>query len=141
MKISARNVLPGKVSKVTLGAVNAEVKLTLEGGDEIVAIITNDSAKHLGLKEGVRAYAILKASWLILGKGIEPNKLSARNVLRGKVVRVEEGAVNNEVVLKLAGGTELTAIITRESSHALGLKPGDDSDVLFKANNVIIAVD
>ena len=82
MKISARNVLPGKVSKVTLGAVNAEVKLTLEGGDEIVAIITNDSAKHLGLKEGVRAYAILKASWLILGKGLEPKKLSAQRAAR-----------------------------------------------------------
>ena len=141
MKISARNVLPGKVSKVTPGAVNAEVKLTLEGGDEVVAIITNDSAKHLGLKEGFRAYAILKASWLILGKGLEAKKLSARNVLRGKVVRIEEGAVNNEVVLKLAGGAELTAIITRESSHALAAKPGDAFDILFKANNVIIGVD
>ena len=141
MKISARNILAGTVSKVTLGAVNAEIKLTLEGGDEVVAIITNDSARHLGLKEGVRAYAILKASWLILGKGLDPKKLSARNMLRGKIVRIDEGAVNNEVVLKLAGGGELTAIITRASSHALGLKPGDDSDIIFKANNVIVAVD
>jgi molybdate transport system regulatory protein len=141
MKISARNVLAGTVSKVTLGAVNAEITLTLEGGGEVAAIITNDSAKHLGLKEGLRAYAILKASWLILGKGLVPKKLSARNVLRGKIVRVGEGAVNNEVVLKLAGGAELTAIVTRESSHALDLKAGDDADILFKANNVIVAVD
>ena len=141
MKISARNILPGTVNKVTLGAVNAEIKLTLEGGDEVVAIITNDSARHLGLKEGVRAYATLKASWLILGKGLDASRLSARNVLRGKAVRVEQGAVNNEVVLKLNSGAELTAIITRESSQALGLKPGDDSDVIFKANNVIVAVD
>jgi molybdate transport system regulatory protein len=84
MKISARNMLAGTVSKVTLGAVNAEITLTLEGGGEVAAIITNDSAKHLGLKEGLRAYAILKASWLILGKGLDPKKLSARNVLRGK---------------------------------------------------------
>ena len=84
MKISARNVLAGTVSKVTLGAVNAEIMLTLEGGGgEVVAVITNDSAKHLGLKEGLRAYAILKASWLMLGKGLDPKKLSARNVLRG----------------------------------------------------------
>ena len=62
-------------------------------------------------------------------------------MLRGKAVRVEEGAVNNEVVLKLAGGAQLTAIITRESSHSLGLKPDDDFDVLFKANNVIVGVD
>ncbi len=69
------------------------------------------------------------------------SKISARNVLRGTVTKVHEGAVNNEVVLKLAGGTELTAIITRESSHALGLKAGDAADAAFKANNVILAVD
>jgi molybdate transport system regulatory protein len=141
MKISARNMLAGSITKVTAGAVNAEVELTLEGGDKVVAIITNDGANSLGLKAGMRAYAVLKASWLILGKGLDPKKISTRNVLRGKVVRVDEGAVNNEVVLKLAGGTELTAIITRESSHALGLKAGDEADVAFKANNVIVAVD
>jgi molybdate transport system regulatory protein len=141
MKISARNTLAGSVSKVTTGAVNAEVELALEGGDKVVAIITNDSIAHLGLKAGMHAYAILKASWVILGKGLDPRKISARNVLRGKVLRVNEGAVNNEVVLKLAGGAEMTAIITRESSHALGLKAGEDADVAFKANNVIVAVD
>ena len=96
MKISARNMLAGTVSKVTLGAVNAEIQLALEGGDTVVAIITNESARRLGLKEGVRAYAVLKASWLILGKGLDARRLSARNVLRGKIVRVEEGSVNNE---------------------------------------------
>jgi molybdate transport system regulatory protein len=141
MRISARNVLAGSISKVTMGAVNAEVELALEGGDKVVAIITNDSATHLGLKAGMRAYAIVKASWVILGKGLEPKKLSARNVLRGKVARLHEGAVNNEVVVKLAGGAEMTAIITRESSHALGLKTGDEADLAFKANNVIVAVD
>lgn len=141
MKISARNTLAGSISKVTKGAVNAEVELTLEGGDTVVAIITNDGVAALGLKAGMRGYAILKASWLILGKGLDPNKISARNVLRGKVVRVDEGAVNNEVVVKLAGGAELTAIVTKESSHKLGLKTGEEADVAFKANNVIVAVD
>lgn len=141
MKISARNTLAGSITKVVRGSVNSEVDLTLEGGDKVVAIITNDGAASLGLKEGMRAYAILKASWLILGKGLDPKKISARNVLRGKIVRVDEGSVNNEVVLKLAGGAELTAIVTKESSHMLGLKTGDEADAAFKANNVIIAVD
>ena len=141
MKISARNTLAGNISKVTRGAVNSEVEIALEGGDTVVAVITNDGVAALGLKAGMHGYAILKASWLILGKGLDPTKISARNVLRGKVVRVDEGAVNNEVVLKLSGGTELTAIITRESSHKLGLKAGEEADVAFKANNVIVAVD
>ncbi len=141
MKISARNTLAGSVSKVAKGAVNGEVDITLEGGDKVVAIITNDGIAALGLKEGMHAYAILKSSWVILGKGLDPKKISARNVLRGKVVRVDEGAVNNEIVLKLAGGAELTAIVTKESSHNLGLKVGEEVDAAFKANNVIVAVD
>jgi len=141
MKISARNILAGSVTKVTTGAVNSEVDLTLQGGDKVVAIITNESVTHLGLKPGTRAYAILKASWMIIGKDVDASKISTRNVLRGTVAKVHEGSVNNEVVLKLAGGTELTAIITRESSHALGLKAGDSADAAFKANSVILAVD
>jgi molybdate transport system regulatory protein len=134
-------MLAGKITKVTKGAVNAEVELTLDGGDKVIAIITNESAVELGLQDGKHAYAILKASWVILGKGLDAKKISARNVLRGTVTKVHEGAVNNEVVLKLVGGSELTSIVTRESSHRLGLKEGDAAEAAFKANNVIVAVD
>jgi len=62
MKISARNVLKGKVVKVVRGAVNAEVTLQLSNGVQIVAIITNASVDSLGLQEGKEAYAVIKAS-------------------------------------------------------------------------------
>jgi molybdopterin-binding protein len=62
MKLSARNVLKGTVKKVTLGAVNAEVVIELPGGVQVVSIITNDSAKNLGLEAGKPAYAVIKAS-------------------------------------------------------------------------------
>jgi len=52
MKISARNVLKGKVKSMTPGAVNSEVTIALPGGLEVVAIITKRSAKSLGLKKG-----------------------------------------------------------------------------------------
>ncbi len=67
MKLSARNVLKGKVVKVTKGAVNSEVTLVLPGGEQIVSVITNTSVKNLNLKEGVEAYAIIKASNVMLG--------------------------------------------------------------------------
>ena len=69
MKISARNVLAGTVKNVTIGAVNAEVVLALEGGDTVVAIITNHSVDSLGLKEGGAAYAIIKASEVMSNLG------------------------------------------------------------------------
>ena len=62
MKLSARNVLKGTVKKVTLGAVNAEVVIELPGGVQVVSIITNDSAKNLGLEVGKPAYVVIKAS-------------------------------------------------------------------------------
>lgn len=62
MKLSARNVLKGKVVKITRGAVNAEVTIQLPGGEQIVSIITITSVEGLGLKEGSEAYAVIKAS-------------------------------------------------------------------------------
>jgi molybdate transport system regulatory protein len=141
MKISARNILAGTVSKVIKGAVNAEVDLTLKGGEKVVAVITNGSIEHLGLKEGTTAYAIVKAGWVIVGKDLDVRKISARNVLQGTVTKVHEGAVNNEVELKLTSGAHLIATITKESSHSLGIKEGDVAYGIFKASSVIIAVD
>ena len=62
MKLSARNILKGTVKKVTRGAVNSEVVLELPGGTQVVSIITNASVDSLGLKEGKTAYAVIKAS-------------------------------------------------------------------------------
>ena len=67
MKISARNVLKGKVVTVTHGAVNSEIVLRLEGGAEVVSIITKDSAEALGLAPGKEAYAVIKASSIMMG--------------------------------------------------------------------------
>lgn len=66
MKLSARNVLKGKVKKVTHGAVNSEVLVGLPNGFEIVSIITKASAENLGLKKGKNVYAVIKASNVIL---------------------------------------------------------------------------
>jgi molybdopterin-binding protein len=62
MKISARNVLKGKVKSIVAGAVNAEVTIQLAGGEEITSIISMSSVKSLDLKEGKEVYGIIKAS-------------------------------------------------------------------------------
>ncbi len=62
MKISARNVLKGTVKSVTHGAVNSEVVLELPGGTQLVSIITKQSAESLELTAGSEAYAVVKAS-------------------------------------------------------------------------------
>ncbi len=62
MKISARNALKGTVKQITPGAVNTEVVIELPGGIEVVSIITKTSAENLGLAVGKTAYAVIKAS-------------------------------------------------------------------------------
>lgn len=141
MKTSARNQLYGKVSAVTRGAVNDEVELELPGGQTIVAVLTHESTETLGLTPGAQAFALIKASWVMLlvddGK---PVKLSARNQLRGTVSGVKRGAVNSEAALQLDGGPVVTAIVTNESVDALGLHDGVKAIAVFKASSVILGV-
>lgn len=66
MKISARNTLKGTIKQVVTGAVNTEVTIEIAPGIEIVSIITTASVEHLGLAEGKEAYAVIKASNVII---------------------------------------------------------------------------
>ena len=66
MKVSARNVFKGKIVGVQRGAVNAEVTLELPGGNRITSIITLGSLDSLELREGKEAYALIKASSVLL---------------------------------------------------------------------------
>ena len=66
MKISARNVFKGKVAEVRPGNVNTEVILDIAGGLQVVSMISKESAANLGLKKGKTAYAVIKASSVML---------------------------------------------------------------------------
>ncbi len=62
MRISARNQLPGTVRTITEGAVMTEVVIDLDGGQEVVAAITAESARRLGLEVGRRVVAVVKST-------------------------------------------------------------------------------
>jgi molybdate transport system regulatory protein len=140
MKVSARNIYAGTVEKIARGAVNTEVTLALKGGDHIIAIITNESVEDLGLQEGTDAYAIIKASSVIVSTDVQNFKVSARNKLCGKIVNLRKGAVNSELSVEFAGGNTISSIITNESAVSLGLKEGVQVCTLFKASSVILGV-
>ena len=67
MKISTRNQIPGVVKKVNPGAVNTEIVIEVAPGIEITSVITKSSCDKLGLKPGSKAYAIVKASSVMIG--------------------------------------------------------------------------
>ena len=68
-------------------------------------------------------------------------KLSARNMLKGTVIKIVPGAINSEVTLKIADGIEVVSIISKESVASLGLKPGTQAYAIIKASNVILGTD
>lgn len=68
MRLSARNQLGGTVASVDLGAVMATVVIRLDGGQQVVASITKESAESLGLAPGDAVTAIIKSTEVIVGK-------------------------------------------------------------------------
>lgn len=145
VKTSARNQFYGTVAAIARGTVNDEVSLALPGGHTIVAVLTHESTEALGLALGAAAFALIKASWVVLlvadeADGDAPFKLSARNQLRGTVQSVKRGAVNAEVSLGLEGGAVITAVVTNGSVDTLGLHEGASAVAAFKASSVILGV-
>ncbi|GAP17559.1 TOBE domain-containing protein [Levilinea saccharolytica] len=68
-------------------------------------------------------------------------KISARNVLKGKVKQITPGAVNSEVVIELPGGTEVVSVITKSSVETLKLEVGKEVYAVIKASNVLVAIE
>ena len=68
MQFSARNLIPGTIKEVTIGAVNAEVVIEIAPGIEVVSIITKHSVEKMGLKTGQQVKAMIKASNVMVAK-------------------------------------------------------------------------
>jgi len=68
-------------------------------------------------------------------------KISARNVLKGKIKKISAGVVNTEVIVELPGGIEVVSIITKTSAESLKIAEGKDVYTVIKASNVMIATD
>ncbi|MGZ8225809.1 MAG: TOBE domain-containing protein [Methylococcaceae bacterium] len=140
MKASARNQFFGKVTEVSLGAVNATVEISLKGGEVIVASITKESVDALAIKQGSDVIALVKAPQVIIVADFGGYRVSARNQLQGAVTRIQPGAVNSEVIIQLKGGDSVAATVTNESLETLGLAIGSPATAIFKAGAVILGV-
>ena len=141
MNLSARNQLKATVAAVKKGAVNDEVSLRLADGTMLTSIITETGCETLGLKEGVEAYAVIKATNVMIGDLDDGGlKLSARNQLKGTVEAVKDGMVNCEVDVVLAGGEKVTSVITMASAKRLGLAAGKEIRAVIKASDIMVGV-
>ena len=140
VKTSARNQFFGTVTGIRPGAVNAEVTVTLNDHDRLVATITMESLSELELGPGSEVWALVKAPSVMVIPDDPGIRLSARNRLCGNVSRITRGAVNSDVVIDLPGGSAVSAIITNDSLDSLALAVGTPACAVFKAGSVILGV-
>ena len=139
MKLSARNQFAGTVAKISEGAVNGIVTIDVNG-TPVSATISMAAIRELDLQPGKAAYAVIKATEVMVGRG-EHLPLSARNQFPGKVSNVEKGAVNSIVKLTELGGQTMSATISNAAVEELGLAPGEDALAVVKATSVMVGVD
>ena len=135
--LSARNQLEGVVTDVKKGAVNGIVTIDVNG-TPVSATISMGSIENLGLEPGVPAVAVIKATEVMIGKG--ELSLSARNQFPGKVISVEEGAVNGIVKMEVLGGNIITSTISMGAIRELELEPGTEAVAVIKATSVMVGV-
>ncbi len=139
MLLSARNQFAGTVAKVTDGAVNGIVTIDVNG-TPVSATISMAAIRELGLEPGKKAWAVIKATEVMVGLGAHL-PLSARNQFPGKVLSVEKGAVNSIVRMEVLGGSTLSATISNMAAAELGLAEGVEALAVIKATSVMVGVD
>ena len=138
IKTTATNQLFGTITGIQTGAVNAEVLVELKGGEQIVASLALTELNRLELSIGGDVLLLINDPEIIVITEPAIYPLSARNCLRGTVIRVHHDGVDSEVVIQLPSGDSLVATVSQVSALALGLKPGISAHAVFKSNAVIL---
>lgn len=140
MRTSARNQLAGTVLGVRTAGGLSQVRLRLEGDEELVAAITPESAETMALRPGSAAYALVKAPWVRITASA-PRRSTLRNAYEGTIAQVQTGAARTQIVLTTAGGRSIAASMAK-ASRVVGMrrmKVGDAAWAGFATESVILA--
>ena len=141
IKTSTRNQLFGQITAIQPGAVNAEVFVTLKGGEQVVASVTLASLDELGAGIGGDAVLLINSPDIILVVDDQGSSLvSSRNCLQGSVIRIQHDAVDSEVIIQLPSGETIAATVTRFSAETMAIQCGSKASALFKSNAAILGV-
>ncbi|WP_131747442.1 TOBE domain-containing protein [Frankia sp. Cppng1_Ct_nod] len=138
MGLSIRNRLTGTVTEITSGAVMGTVAIDVSGGRSITAAVTMDAVKDLGISVGSAVDVLIKSTEVSLATGAVAG-ISIRNQLPGTVSGLETGGAMTVAHIRLDGGGEITAAITRAAATDLGLAAGSTVTALIKSTEVVLS--
>lgn len=134
IKTSVRNQLFGYISEVRTGKVNAEVLVTLKGGETIATTTDLTLLNELELKAGIDAVVLINSSDITLVTDANTHQFSARNQLAGQVLSIQHNANGVDVTVLLPSGETLIANITPQGLQNLELSAGMAIWAVFKSN-------
>lgn len=137
-KTSARNIFFGKIRTIQTGDIQSKIVMITIAGTTVTAVITNDSLARLNLRIGSLITAEVKAPWVILQKENDEPDCTAENRFYGTISRIAKGEIMTECVVRLADGTEMCSVVTRESGMRLGLREGESIWVVFNCFSVVL---
>lgn len=137
-KTSARNTFWGKIRRIRRGDVQAEVQLMTFGGYVLLTLITDESVRRLGLKEGTLIAAEIKAPWVVLQKNDTEPLTTAENRFCGTIERIVRGKIITEFVVRISDDTQICSVVTSESARHLALREKDSVWVLFNGFSVVL---
>jgi molybdate transport system regulatory protein len=138
VKTSARNQFVGSVVAIADAGGMADVRLRLDGGDELVAAITPESVETMALRPGVQAYALIKAPWVTVAAKA-PRRDPKRNVFDGTVTTLATGKVSTQLSLTTPGGRAIAAAMPQSLVESRGLRRGARAWASFPTDSVILA--
>lgn len=140
MKTSARNQFSGPIVALRDAGVDFEVSLRLDADTEIFATVTRASAENLGLAIGKQVTALVKSPSVTLSATSAEPPDARINCLRGVITSIHEGAVNDELGLRLPSGRSIIAVMPHGASATCGLVEGTPAWAHFKPSSVILAI-
>ena len=134
---SARNQLLAQVRQIEAGEHTDCIVLELQGGQSLLASITQASTRRLGLQVGAEVFALIKAPWVELSAAAEAGLV---NGLPGRVLSIEQGAQDSEVLLELAGGALLASTVSSAQAAALQLHEDQALVAHIRPEQIILCV-
>lgn len=141
LRTSARNQFIGRIVAVTARTVDAEVQIEIQGGQRIIAGITNESVECLGLRPGRNVWALIKAVAVDIVRDPPAEPAPGTNVLRGTVSQINHGDGPTEVVVALSASVTVRGVIAADALRRLGIVEQGPACAIFATASVIVGVD
>lgn len=138
IQTSARNKLLARIQAIEPGRHSDGVILVLGESTTLTAQVSRSSIEELALAAGEPILAFIDASAIMIGLAGPLPRLSARNQLDGRIVRIDSDDRGSEITLQLPEGHTLVSQVTSESLDQLELHEGRDVRAIFKASSVML---